>query len=258
MPKTTPSSRKLTLVVVAAHPDDICCCGGLAARYAAEGHAVWQLSVTLGETVRPPGPAQERIKLMRKAEGEEICRILGARAEFLDVPCNKIIPTMEMKMKLVNAIRRLKANIVLFPTPWDCHADHRNLSWTMRDVVYYVGHAGIAADYPPCDLRGAYMYDIEAAHNELHEPDFAVDVTDHVRTNFKAVTCKARAAVFSAAGGRQFKEQYEAVTRFWGMRYGARYAEPIWQTYGSMDMTGIARGIRLRQDLPVKPMRNLE
>jgi LmbE family N-acetylglucosaminyl deacetylase len=53
------SSSKPRVVVVAAHPDDICCCGGLAAKYVKAGHEVWQLSVTLGETVRPPGAEQE-------------------------------------------------------------------------------------------------------------------------------------------------------------------------------------------------------
>lgn len=245
------SSAKPTVVVVAAHPDDICCCGGLAAKYAGEGHPVWQLSVTLGETVRPPGPEQEKIRVLREAEGRQICDILGVKAEFLDVPGNKIIPTMEMKMKLVNALRRLKANIILYTTPWDCHADHRNLSWTMRDVIYYVGHQGIAGDYPPCDLRGAYMYDIEADVNELHEPDFAVDVSDHVQTNFRAIQCDARAAVFGAEAGQAFKRMYEIVTAFWGLRYGVPFAQPVWQTYGSMTMTQAVRKMRLRSDLPV-------
>jgi LmbE family N-acetylglucosaminyl deacetylase len=245
------SSSKPRVVVVAAHPDDICCCGGLAAKYVKAGHEVWQLSVTLGETVRPPGAEQEKIAVLREIEGREICRILGAKAEFLDVPCNKIIPTMEMKMKLVNALRRLKANILLYPTPWDCHADHRNLSWTMRDVIYYVGHSGIAGDYPPCDLRGAYMYDLEVDVNELHEPDFVVDVSDHVQTAFRAVQCEARAAVFGAESGKAFKRSYESVTAFWGMRYGVAFAEPMWQSCGSTDMTRVAQKMRLRPDLPI-------
>ena len=238
-----------TLVVVSAHPDDIGCCGGLAAKYVKMGHTVWQLSVTLGETVRPPGPEQEKIRVLRRIEGDQICEILGVRSEFLDVPCNKIIPTMEMKMKLVNALRRLKANIVLFPTPWDCHADHRNLSWTMRDVVYYVGHRGIEADYPPNPLLGAYMYDLEWDVNELHDPDFVVDVSGTVETNFKAIECEARAAVFGP--GKIFRDQYEIWTRFWGMRHGADFAEPLWHAYGSMGTMYPARKLKLRPDLPV-------
>ncbi len=239
------------LVVVSAHPDDIGCCGGLAAKYVKASHTVWQLSVTLGETVRPPGPEQERIRGLRKIEGDQICEILGVQSEYLDVPCNKIIPTMEMKMKLVNALRRLKANIVLFPTPWDCHADHRNLSWTMRDVVYYAGHKGIEADYPPCPLRGAYMYDLEWDVNELHDPDFVVDVSDSVQANCRAIECEARAAVFGVESGKLFRQWYEIWTGFWGMRHGVDFAEPLWHAYGSMGTMYPARKLKLRPDLPI-------
>ena len=34
--------------------------------------------------------------------------------------------------------------------------------------------------------------------------------------------------------GGAFKHMYEVTTAFWGMRYGVAYAQPIWQTYGSM------------------------
>jgi hypothetical protein len=122
----------------------------------------------------------------------------------------------------------------------------------MRDVVYYVGHNGIAGDFPPCDLRGAYMFEIEAAVNELHPPDFVVDVSDHVEVNFEAIQCKARAAVFGRGAGKAFKDDYETQTRFWGMRYGVKFAEPFWQSYGSMDMTAIARKVKVQPNLPVR------
>ena len=183
-----------------------------------------------------------------------MCEILGARSEFLDVPCNKIIPTMEMKMTLVNALRRLKANIVLFPTPWDCHADHRNLSWTMRDVVYYVGHRGIEADYPPSALRGAYMYDLEWDVYELREPDFVVDVSAYAEANFRAIQCEARAAVFGAESGKLFSKWYEIWTGFWGMRNGVEFAEPLWHAYGSMGTMYASRKLTLRSDLPLQSL----
>jgi LmbE family N-acetylglucosaminyl deacetylase len=226
---------KLTVVVVSAHPDDICCCGGTAAKYARAGHELIQLSVTLGETVRKPGPEQAAVGKLRRVEGDAIARILGGRSEYLDVPCNKIIPTMEMKMKFVNALRRLKANVILYPVPWDTHADHRNLSATMRDVEYYVGHEGIAADHPPCRLVASGMYEIEVSQNELHEPDFVVDVSATAEVNFQAIMCAERAAVFGVEGGTHFRRMMEAWTRFWGMRHGVEYAEPVWMSHGRMD-----------------------
>jgi len=243
--------KKQTLVVVGAHPDDIVFVGGIAAKYAAEGHKVYSLSVTLGETIRKPGPEQEKIKQVRREEGIDIAKILGAEFVYLDVPSNKIIPTMEMKMKLVDAIRALKGNIILTTTPWDVHADHRNLSWTMRDVIYYVGHEGIKADYPPCELRGAYMYDIEMAHNELHTPDFVVDITDYADIKYKAFLSKKRAKAYNIESGRQWAEQCKTWSRFWGLRYGVEYAEPLYQAWGSMTTTDPMRKLKVLDRLPL-------
>ncbi|MBN1807798.1 MAG: PIG-L family deacetylase [Planctomycetes bacterium] len=245
-------NEKEVLVVMNAHPDDICCVGGIAAKYSAEGHKVYSLSVTLGETIRKPGPEQEKVKQLRKAEGIEIARILGAEFIHLDVPSNKIIPTMEMKMKIVNAIRKIGGNIVmLFTTPWDVHADHRNLSCTMRDVTYYVGHPGIKGEHEACRLAGAYMYEIETHHNELHEPDLVIDITDHAEKKFESFLGGARAVVYGPDSGKAWMEQEKAWVRFWGMRYGVKYAEPLYAARGSMDTMIPVRKIKLKDKLPV-------
>jgi LmbE family N-acetylglucosaminyl deacetylase len=204
---------KDVLVVINAHPDDITLVGGTAAKYAKAGHKVFSLSVTLGETVRRPGPEQDRVKLLREAEGKEIAKILGAEFSCLDVPSNKIIPTMEMKMKVMDAVRRLGGNILLSTTPWDVHADHRNLSAVVRDVVYYAGHDGIYGEFPPVKLKASYMFDIELAHNEIHEPDIVIDITDSIDVKLRSVLCKSRTKVFGAESGRVFADEMKTWAR---------------------------------------------
>ena len=153
------AEERLHIVGVGAHPDDVAVgAGGVIASYVKRGHRATILNVTYGETVRPPGPQQEEAKQIRRKEGEDIAGKLGAEARFLGWPANTIIPSWEMKALLVNTLRELQANIILFTVPWDTHADHRNLSAAMKDVMYYVGHAGMAFDTPPCRLRSAWMY----------------------------------------------------------------------------------------------------
>ena len=98
---------------------------GLIASYVKRGRRATILTVTYGETVRPPGPQQEEAKRIRKKEGEDIAARLGAAAVNLERPGNTIIPSWEVQAQLVNALRRLEANVVLFPPLWDTHADHR-------------------------------------------------------------------------------------------------------------------------------------
>src|SRR5437762_3182245 len=103
-------TEQLHVVGVGAHPDDVAVgAGGLVASYVKRGHRATILTVTYGETVRPPGPQQEEARRIRKQEGEDIARKLGATAANLERPGNTIIPTWEMKALLVNALRRLEA-----------------------------------------------------------------------------------------------------------------------------------------------------
>src|SRR5437016_3013192 len=90
--------EQLHIVGVGAHPDDVAVgAGGVIASYVARGHRATLLTVTYGETVRPPGPQQEEAKVIRRKEGEDIARKLGAEVVFLGWPANTIIPTWEMK-----------------------------------------------------------------------------------------------------------------------------------------------------------------
>jgi N-acetylglucosamine malate deacetylase 1 len=243
-------AERLHVVGVGAHPDDVAVgAGGLIASYARRGHRATIVSVTYGETVRPPGPEQEAAKRTRRKEGEDIARALGAAAHFLEWPANTIVPSWEMKALLVNALRRLGANVLLFPPPWDTHADHRNLSDTMKDVLYYVGHRGMAFDAPPCRLRSAWMYSIEADSEELHQPDLLFDVTDVFEQKAAALT--GTRPIFGAAGQAAMVETVRVVNRFWGLRCGTRYAEPLYQTWGSMSLARLTRHRDRVAELPL-------
>ena len=240
----------LHIVGVGAHPDDVAVgAGGIIASYVKRGHQTTILSVTYGETVRTPGPAQEEAKQIRRKEGEDIARVLGADTKFLGLPGNTIIPSWEVKTRLVNELRQLAANVILFTTPWDTHADHRNLSEVMKDVMYYVGHPGMAFDAPPCQLRSAWMYTIEYDTEELHAPDLLFDISDVFDQKLAALTDTR--PIFSHAGQQKMREVVQAANRFWGMRCGVAYAEPIFQTWGSMRLAQLTRDHFRTAELPL-------
>ena len=157
-----------------------------------------------------------------------------------------------MKAALVNALRRLEANVILFPPPWDTHADHRNLSETMKDVMYYVGHPGMAFDAPPVTLRSAWMYSIEANTEELHHPDLLFDVSDVM--DQKRASLTGTRPIFDRAGQEGTLELVEVSNRFWGMRCGVTYAEPLFQTWGSMKLAQLTRSHVRVSELPTIPV----
>jgi LmbE family N-acetylglucosaminyl deacetylase len=249
------TSEPLHVVGVGAHPDDVGVgAGGVIASYVTRGHRATILTVTYGETVRPPGPQQEEAKRIRKKEGEDIARKLGAAAVNLERPGNTIIPSWEMKALLVNALRRLQANVILFPPPWDTHADHRNLSNTMKDVMYYVGHPGMAFDEPPITLRSAWMYSIEATTEELHNPDLLFDCTDVMDQKLDSLS--STRPIFGKDEENPFgtREMVRVWNRFWGMRCGVLYAEPLYQSWGSMKLAQLTRDHHRVSALPLIPV----
>ena len=133
------------------------------------------------------------------------------------------------------------------------HADHRNLSAAMRDVLYYVGHPGMAFDARPCALRSAWMYTIEAPTEELHAPDLLFDTSD-VFTQKAAALTGTRPIFGPLAVQAQAVELYcEVPNRFWGMRCGVRYAEPLYQTWGSMRLAQLTRDHFRTAELPLMP-----
>ena len=248
------TTERLHVVGVGAHPDDVGVgAGGVIASYVKRGHRATILTVTYGETVRPPGPQQEEAKRIRKQEGEDIAGKLGAEALNLERPGNTIIPTWEIKALLVNALRRLQANVILFPPPWDTHADHRNLSATMKDVLYYVGHPGMAFDAPPITLRSAWMYSIESTTEELHHPDLLFDCTAVMDQKLDALT-GTRPIFGNDDSPFGTREVVKVWNRFWGMRCGVLYAEPLYQSWGSMKLAQLTRDHYRVTDLPLIPV----
>jgi N-acetylglucosamine malate deacetylase 1 len=253
LPAEVSSHEQLHVVGVGAHPDDVGVgAGGVIASYVKRGHRATILTVTYGETVRPPGSPQEEAKRIRKQEGEDIARKLGAEAVNLERPGNTIIPSWEMKSLLVNALRRLEANVILFPPPWDTHADHRNLSETMKDVMYYVGHPGMAFDEPPTTLRSAWMYSIESTTEELHHPDLLFDCTDVMDQKLDALT-GTRPIFGNDDSPFGTREVVKVWNRFWGMRGGVLYAEPLYQSWGSMKLAQLTRDHYRVSALPLIP-----
>jgi len=229
------AAAQLHIVGVGAHPDDVGWgAGGVIASYVKRGHRATILNLTDGETVRPPGPEQEEAKRVRRKEGEDIARRLGAEVLHLGVPANSIIPSWEMKSLLVNELRRLQANIVLFPNLWDPHADHRNLAAAMKDVVYYVGHRGMAFAAPPCHLRSAWMFSLQLETEELHTPDLLFDITDVFEQKLESL--RDTRPIFGAAYQARTCDLVQVYNRFWGMRCGTTYAEPLYQCWGSMNL----------------------
>lgn len=150
--------QKLRILVIGAHPDD--CelkAGGVTAMYRAAGHHVKFVSVTNGNAGHQsmlPGPLAER----RKAETEAVAELMGLEYEILDNPDGKLLPTLEVRFRLIAMIRRYKPDLILTHRPNDYHPDHRATSTLVCDAAYMVIVPHIVAEVPALRVNPVIAY----------------------------------------------------------------------------------------------------
>ena len=118
-PALPPKDGKLRIIAFGAHPDD---CelkvGGVAAKWAAQGHHVKFVSTTngdIGHWKSAGGP----LALRRKEEVEKAARLLGIETQVLDIHDGELEPTLENRRTITRLIRQWQADIVLAHRPND-------------------------------------------------------------------------------------------------------------------------------------------
>ena len=126
----------LDLLVVAPHPDDgELGCGGTLARAKAEGLSTGILDLTRGE-MGSKGTPEEREK-----EVAEASRILGLDFRGnLGFPDGGLADVPEQRLKLAQALRRLRPRVVFAPLEADRHPDHTRCGHRERGRQYSDTH----------------------------------------------------------------------------------------------------------------------
>lgn len=152
------TQRPLRIIAFGAHPDDNeLKASGVAAMWAAQGHAVKFVAMTngdIGHFGMAGGPLAQR----RRAEVEECARILGIETEVLDIHDGELMPSLENRRTVARLIRDWQADIVLAHRPWDYHADHRYTGVLANDAAVIVAAPFFTPDTPPVERNPVLLY----------------------------------------------------------------------------------------------------
>jgi len=184
------------LLILGAHPDDAeWHAGGLAALYAAAGHEVRMVSVTDGRAGHQSIPPQELIPI-RKAEAAAAGQVIGATYDVWDFPDGQLQPTLEVRSRIIAAIRQFAPDLVLTHRVNDYHPDHRAVGQAVQDASYMVTVPHVVPDVPALrkDPLVAYMPDRFTKPNRL-AGDVVIDVGPQVETMIDMLACH-RSQVF--------------------------------------------------------------
>ncbi|MEZ4799502.1 MAG: bacillithiol biosynthesis deacetylase BshB1 [Flavobacteriales bacterium] len=161
---------KLDILAIAAHPDDVeISAGGTVLKSIAQGKKVGIVDMTMGE-LGSRGSGE-----LRLVEAANASKILGVVArENLRLADGFFKDDKESMLKMIDAIRKYKPEIVLTNAPSDRHPDHGRASKFVRDACFYSGLRRIETEHEYWRPKAVYMFN----QDYYNKPDFVVDVTE--------------------------------------------------------------------------------
>jgi bacillithiol biosynthesis deacetylase BshB1 len=218
------------VLAIAAHRDDVeLTCGGTLLRAVALGRRTAIVDLTQGE-MGTRGSAG-----LRAEEAARAAAILGVSArENLALPDAGITNTPETRAALARLIRRFRPQVVIAPSPWGRHPDHRVASELVRDACFVAGLARVAPELPP--HRPRKVIHCLTYREDAVKPTFVVDISDVFERKLEAIRCFGSQFDEATQAGEVYPngEPLYDVVRHQAAHYGtlirARYGEPFHTT----------------------------
>ncbi len=134
-------------MAIVAHPDDIeFSCAGTLARWAKTGARICYVLCTSGDVgIAEPGMTKARATEIREAESLAAAAIAGVKnVIFLRDPDGLLVPSLDLRKRLVREIRRFRPEVVIVEDPtvvlasedYINHPDHRAAGQAGLDAVF--------------------------------------------------------------------------------------------------------------------------
>ena len=208
-----PSEYKRGLVVVAHADDAEYGCSGTVARLIAEGWDIAYVLCTDGSKgSSEDGMTEEKLASIRKKEQQDAGKVLGlSNVTFLGYPDSYLTPNLDVRKDVAREIRRQKPDVVICQYPMRVldggfrsgHPDHMAAGEAALAAIFPTARDHMT--FPELIGEGFQPHKVAEAWIMGHpEPDLWVDITDHMETSVKALTCHV-----SQMSGQTFDEVYE-------------------------------------------------
>lgn len=180
-------------MVIVAHPDDIeFGCAGTCAKWVRRGAKVVYVVVTSGNGgTHDAAYTRETIAELREQEQRAAAAICGVQeVEFLRENDGEVMPTLELRKRLVHMIRKHKPDVVIAMDPtrmysgseYINHPDHRAVAVATMDAIAPV--AAMPLMYP--ELGPAHRVR-EVWIQWADEPDTWVDIRETLEQKVQAL-----------------------------------------------------------------------
>lgn len=206
---------KLDILAMAPHPDDVeLGCGGTLAKSIAEGKKVGIIDLTNGE-LGTRGTSEIRLQEAKNAQ-----KILGAHVrENLNMRDGFFLNDETNQLKIIEAIRKYKPEIVITGAPEDRHPDHGRATALIVQSCFLAGLKRIETGQDAWRPKRIFHFIQWKPLN----PDFVVDISGYLDTKIDA--CLAYTSQFhnpesnepdTAISSKNFKDSIEYRAKDWG------------------------------------------
>jgi N-acetylglucosamine malate deacetylase 1 len=189
-------AEPLRLLILGAHPDDAeYHAGGLVSLYRQHGHVVKMVSLSNGAAGHHAKPADE-LAAIRRREAADSAAVVAAASDVWEFPDGALLPTLELRERVIREIRQFRPDLVLTHRTSDYHPDHRAAGQVVQDASFLVRVPRIVPDAPALrrDPVVAFMSDLFSKPSPL-VADVALDVTAQVDVIVAMLACH-RSQVF--------------------------------------------------------------
>jgi bacillithiol biosynthesis deacetylase BshB1 len=167
---------KLDILVLPVHPDDAeLGCAGTILKHIALGKKVGIVDLTRGE-LGTRGSAEIRAK-----EAAAAADILGLTVrENLGIPDGLFENTPQFQLKIIEAIRKFRPEIIITNAYHDRHPDHGRANELVETAAFLAGLRKIETIYND-QLQEAWRPNLvlHFIQDRYIEPDIVIDVTDY-------------------------------------------------------------------------------
>ena len=207
-----PSEYKKGLVVVAHADDAEYGCSGTVARLIHEGWDIAYVLCTDGSKgSAEDGMTEKKLASIRKKEQEDAGKVLGlSNVTFLNYPDSYLTPNLDLRKDVAREIRRQKPDVVICQYPMRVldggfrsgHPDHMAAGEAALAAIFPTARDHMT--FPELIEEGFEPHKVAEAWIMGHpDPDLWVDITEHMETSVKALTCHV-----SQMSGQTFEEVY--------------------------------------------------
>lgn len=171
-------NKKLNIIIIGAHPDDPDKAAGTAYKWSRLGHNVMMVSLTNGDAGHQSLPPEELARV-RREEARKAGEVIGVKYITLDNHDGQLMPTYENRLQVIRLIREHKADVVIFPRPYDYHPDHRYTGTLVLDAAYMVTVPRILPEVPFLEKNPMFLFMSDGfVHPEPFKADVVVPIDD--------------------------------------------------------------------------------